>query len=231
MPAADVLLARSPSREQKTQPCRYCAQEGLLAAAFALHGPYGVIDDSAATQADERANAGDWKPQARLLTPTLWPCFLIERRIRHGDGGGIKQFDRAPSPAPKRGSTALQLHAQVLAQTLGQAQVESLSGLAVRAGIEAAMGLPAGQTGDKALADGLLAGLVRGQYLIDKKTQGDQGRVDALAMASDLISENLRQLVRVEGIAQGVWLCLGKLQAQLLEVVFEVAELGTMHVG
>lgn len=104
----------------------YRPQEGLLAAAFALHRPYGVVDDSATTQADERANAGYREPQTGLLTPALWPCLLIERRIRHGDSGGIKQLDRAPSPTPKRGSTALKLRAQMFAQTLGQAPKLSL---------------------------------------------------------------------------------------------------------
>jgi hypothetical protein len=119
----------------------------------------------------------------------------------------------------------------MFAQTLGQAQAESLSGLALRARIEAAMRLPISHAGDEALTDGLLAGLVRRQYLINKKAQGDQGRVDALAMAPDFFSENLCQFVRVEGVPQGVWLCLSKLKAQLLEVVLEAAELGTMHVG
>jgi hypothetical protein len=91
--------------------------------------------------------------------------------------------------------------------------------------------LPRRHAGNKALAHGFLAGLICGQYLVDKETQGDYRWVDALAMASNFLQEYSLQLLGAECLVQGVLSCLGKLLSQLLHVVFEVAALGTMHVG
>lgn len=157
--------------------------------------------------------------------------MLILRRIRHRDGGGVEQFDGAPSPAPKRCSTALKLFAQVFAQALWQAQRESLAGLAIGPCIQAALSLPGHHASDKALTHRFLAGLISRQYLVDEKTQGDHRWIDALAMASDFLYEDSLQLLGAECLAKGVLSCLGKLLAQLLHVVFEVTGLGTMHMG
>ena len=50
-------------------------------------------------------------------------------------------------------------------------------------------------------------------------------------MATDFLAQNSLQLQRAKGIVKGVLSWLGKLLAQLLQVVFEAAGLGTMHVG
>lgn len=50
-------------------------------------------------------------------------------------------------------------------------------------------------------------------------------------MAANFLSEDLLQLVGAECLAKAVLPCLGKLLAQLLDVVFVAAGLGTMHVG